>query len=136
MALRFRFGEYNLGLFIWSFENDLVLVETSKDNLPLLNDYIGVAHLLNLSILNCERERGLIPLKKEEKSLGTLKERARLWPRTISAELQASTNWNYLAVWEEIEQRVLHHVFAHIVRWQSRQDSAMKFATAALNFHA
>ena len=132
----FQFGDYNLGLFIWPFENDFVFVEPPKDNLPLLNDYIGVAHLLNLSILNCERECGLIPLKKEEKSFGTLKERARLWPRTISAELQASTDWNYFAVWEEIEQRVLHYVFAHVVRRQSRQDSAMKFATAALNFHA
>ena len=55
-------SEYNLGLLIWPFENDFVLVETPKDNLPLLNDYIGVAHLLNLSILNCERKRGLIPL--------------------------------------------------------------------------
>ena len=69
MALRFQFGECDLGLFIWPFENDLVLVEAPKDNLPLLNDDIGVAYLLNLSILNCERERGLIPLKKEEKSL-------------------------------------------------------------------
>ncbi len=43
MALRFLFGEYNLGLLIGPFENDFVLVETPKDNLPLLNDYIGVA---------------------------------------------------------------------------------------------
>jgi len=50
--------------------------------------------------------------------------------------LQASTDWNYFAVLEEIEQRVLHYVFAYAVRRQSRQDSAMKFATAALNFHA
>ena len=70
----FRFGDYNLGLFIWPFENDFVFVKPPKYNLPHLNDYIGVAHLLNLSILNCERERGLIPLKKEEKSFGTLKE--------------------------------------------------------------
>ena len=70
----FRFGDYNLGLLVWPFENDFVFVKHPKDNLPLLNDYIGVAHLLNLSILNCERERGLIPLKKEEKSFGTLKE--------------------------------------------------------------
>ena len=70
----FQFGDYNLGLFIWPFENDFVFVKPPKDNLPLLNDYIGVAHLLNLSILDCERERGLIPLKKEEKSFGTLKE--------------------------------------------------------------
>ena len=70
----FQFGDYNLGLFIWPFENDFVFVKPPKDNLPLLNDYIGVAHLLNLSILNCERERGLIPLKKEEKSFGTLNE--------------------------------------------------------------
>jgi hypothetical protein len=63
MALRFLFGEYNLGLRIGPFKNDFVLVETPKDNLPLLNDYIGVAHLLNLSILDCERECGLIPLK-------------------------------------------------------------------------
>ena len=66
----FRFGDYNLGLFIWPFENDFVFVKPPKDNLPLLNDYIGVSHLLNLSILNCERERGLIPLKKEEKPFG------------------------------------------------------------------
>ena len=112
-----------------------MLVETPKDNLPLLNNYIGVAHLLNLSILNCECEWGLIPLKKEEKSFGTLKERARLWLRTIRTELQASTNWNYFAVWEEIKQRVLHHVFVHVVRRQSRQDGAMKFVAAALNFH-
>ena len=97
-----------------------MFVETPKDNLPLLNDYIGVAHLLNLSILNCERECGLIPLKKEEKSFGILKERARLWPRTISTELQASTDWNYFAIWEEIEQRVLNYDFAHVVRRQSR----------------
>jgi hypothetical protein len=135
MALRFQFGECNLGLLIWPFENDFVLVETPKDNLPLLNDYIGLAHLLNLSILDCERECGLIPLKQEEKSFGTLKERARLWPRTISAELQASTDWNYFAVWEEIQQRVLNYDFAHVVRRQSRQDSAMKFVTASLNFH-
>ena len=70
----FQFGDYNLGLLVWPFENDLVFVKPPKDNLPLLNDYIGVSHLLNLSILNCERERGLIPLKKEEKSFGTLKE--------------------------------------------------------------
>jgi hypothetical protein len=94
-----------------------------------------VAHLLNLSILDCERECGLIPLKKEEKSFGTLKERARLWPRTISAELQACTDWNYFAVWEKIEQRVLNYDFAHVVRRRSRQDSAMKFVTAGLNFH-
>ena len=80
-------------------------VEAPQDKLPLLNNHIGVAHLLNLSILNCECEWGLIPLKKEEKSFGTLKERARLWLRTISAELQASTNWNYLAVWEEYSSK-------------------------------
>jgi hypothetical protein len=135
MALRFQFGEYNLGPLTWPFENDFVLVETPKDNLPLLNDYIGVAHLLNPSILKCERERGLIPLKKEEESFGTLKQRARLRPRTISAELQASTNWNYFAIWEEIEQRVLDYDFAHVVRRQSRQDSAIKFVTAPLNFY-
>ena len=67
MGLRVQFGEYNLGLVIWPFENDLVCVEAPQDNLPLLNNYIGVAHLLNLSILNCECEWGLIPLKKEEK---------------------------------------------------------------------
>jgi hypothetical protein len=128
-------GEYDLGLLTWPFENDFVLVETPKDNLPLLNDHIGVTHLLNLSILNCEREWGLIPLKKEEKSFGTLEERARLWPRTISAELQASTNWNYFAIWEEIEQRILNHAFAHVVWRQTRQDSAMQFVAAALNFH-
>ena len=33
MALRFQFGEYNLGLFIWPFENDFVFVEAPKDNL-------------------------------------------------------------------------------------------------------
>jgi len=113
-----------------------VFVKPPKDNLPLLNDYIGVIHLLNFSILDRERDCGLIPLKEQEKSLGTLKERARLWPRTISAKLQASTDWNYFAVLKEIEQRALHHVFAHVVRRQARQDSAMKFATAALNFHA
>jgi hypothetical protein len=80
----------NLGLLIWPFENDLVRVETPKDNLPLLNNYIGVTHLLNFSMLNRERKRGLIPLKKDEESFGILKERARLWPRTISAKLQAS----------------------------------------------
>ena len=112
-----------------------MLVETPKDNLPLLNNYIRVAHLLNLSILNCERERGLIPLKKEEKSFGILKERARLWPRTISAELQASTHWDYFAIWEEIEQQVLDYDFVHVVRRQSRQDGAMIFVTATLNFH-
>ena len=62
-----------LGLLIGPLENDFVLVKTPQDNLPLLNDYIGVAHLLNFSILNCEREWGLIPLKKEEKSFGILK---------------------------------------------------------------
>ena len=62
MVLRFQFGESNLGLLIRPFENDFMLVKTPKDNLPLLNNYIGVAHLLNLSILNCERECGLIPL--------------------------------------------------------------------------
>ena len=76
----FQFGDYNLGLSIWPFENDFVFVKTPKDNLPLLNDYIGVVHLLNFSILDCGRDCGLIPLKEEEKSLGTLKERARLWP--------------------------------------------------------
>ena len=64
-----------------------MLVKTPENNLPLLNDYIGVIHLLNPSILNCERELGLIPLKKEEKPFGTLEERTRLWPRTIRAEL-------------------------------------------------
>jgi hypothetical protein len=135
MALRFQFRKCNLGRLIWPFENDFVLVETPKDNLPLLNDYIGLAHLLNPSILDCERECGLIPLKQEEKSFGTLKERARLGPRTISAELQASTDWYYFAVWEEIQQRVLNYDFAHVVRRQSRQDSAMKFVTPSLNFH-
>jgi hypothetical protein len=80
-----------------------VRVETPKDNLPLLNNHIGVIHLLNPSILNCEREWVLIPLKKEEKPFGTLEERARLWLRTIRTELQASTHRNYFAVWEEIE---------------------------------
>jgi hypothetical protein len=112
-----------------------VFVKPPKDNLPLLNDYIAVIHLLNFSILDRERDCGLIPLKEEEKSLGTLKERARLWPRTIGAKLQASTDWNYFAVLEEIEQRVLHYVFAHIVRWQSCQDSAIKFVIATLNFY-
>ena len=96
-----------------------MFVETSKDNLPLLNDHIGVAHLLNLSILNCEREWVSIPLKKEEKSFGILKQRARLCSRTIHTELQAPTDWNYFAVWEEIEQRVLHYAFAHVLRRQS-----------------
>jgi hypothetical protein len=132
----FQFGDYNLGLLVWPFENDFVFVKPPKDNLPLLNDYIGVIHLLNFSILDRERDCGLITLKEEEKSLGALKERARLWPRTISAKLQASTDWNYFAVLEEIEQRALHHVFAHAARRESRQDSAMKSATAALNFHA
>jgi hypothetical protein len=63
MILRFQSGAYNLGLLIWPFENDFVLVETPKDNLPLLDDYIGLAHLLNLSILDRERECGLIRLK-------------------------------------------------------------------------
>ena len=112
-----------------------VIVETPKDNFPLLNDYIGVAHRLNLSILNCERECGLIPLKEEKKSFGALKQRARLWPWTITAKLQALTDWNYFAIWEEIEQRVLNYDFAHVVRRQSRQDSAMKFVTPGLNFH-
>ena len=66
-----------------------MLVETPEDNLPLLNDYIGVIDLLNLSILNCEREWVWIPLKKEEKPFVTLEERTRLWPRTIRTELQA-----------------------------------------------
>jgi hypothetical protein len=132
---RFRFGEYKLELLIWPFENDFVLVETPKDNLPLLNDYIGVAHRLNLSILNCERECGLIPLKEEKKSFGALKQRARLWPWTITAKLQALTDWNYFAIWEEIEQRVLNYGFRHVVRWQSRQNSAMKLVSGALNFH-
>jgi hypothetical protein len=131
----FQFGEYKLGLLIWPFENDFVLVETPKDSLPLLNDYIGVAYLLNPSILNCEREGGLIPLKEEEKSFGTLKERARLWPRTISTELQAFTDWNDFTIWEEIEQRVLNYGFAHVVRRQSRQNSAIKLVSVALNFH-
>ncbi len=87
MALRVQFGACNLGLLIWPFENDFVLVETPKDNLPLLNNHIGVIHLLNLSILNCECEWNLIPLKNEEKSFGALKERARLWPLTIGTEL-------------------------------------------------
>ena len=43
----FQFGDYNLGLFIWPFENDFVFVKPPKDNLPLLNDCIGVIHLLN-----------------------------------------------------------------------------------------
>jgi hypothetical protein len=131
----FQLGEYKLGFPIWPFENDFVIVETPKDNFPLLNNYIGLDHLLNLSILDCERQCGLVPLKQEEKSFGTLKERARLWPRTIIAELQASTDWNYFAIWEEIEQRVLNYDFAHVVRRQSRQDSAMIFVTAGLNFH-
>jgi hypothetical protein len=130
----FQLGEYKLGFPIWPFENDFVIVETPKDNFPLLNNYIGLDHLLNLSILDCERQCGLVPLKQEEKSFGTLKERARLWPRTIIAELQASTDWNYFAIWEE-EQRVLNYDFAHVVRRQSRQDCAMIFVTAGLNFH-
>jgi hypothetical protein len=130
----FQLGEYKLGFPIWPFENDFVIVETPKDNFPLLNNYIGLDHLLNLSILDCERQCGLVPLKQEEKSFGTLKERARLWPRTIIAELQASTDWNYFAIWEE-EQRVLNYDFAHVVRRRSRQDSAMIFVTAGLNFH-
>ena len=85
-----------------------MLVETPEDNLPLLNDYIGVIDLLNLSILNCEREWVSIPLKKEEKPFVTLEERTRLWPRTIRTELQASPHWNYFAVWEEIEPRILN----------------------------
>ena len=132
----FQFADYNLGLLVRPFENDFVFVKPPKDNLPLLNDYIGVIHLLNFSILDRERDCGLIPLKEKEKSLGTLKERARPWPRTIGAKLQASTDWDYFAILEEIEQRVLHYVFAHAVRRQSGQDSAMKSATAALNFHA
>jgi len=74
MTLRFPIREYNLGLFIWPFENDFVFIEPPKDDLPLLNDYIGVAYLLNLSILDSERECGLIPLNEEEKSFGALKE--------------------------------------------------------------
>ena len=112
-----------------------MFVEPPKNDLPLLNNYIGVGHLLNFSILDRERDCGLIPLKEKEKSLGTLKERARLWPRTISTELQASTHWDYFAIWEKIEQRVLDYDFAHVVRRQSRQDGAMIFVTAALNFH-
>ena len=50
-----------------------MFVEPPKDNLPLLNDYIGVGHLLNLSILDREGECGVIPLKNEEKSFGILK---------------------------------------------------------------
>ena len=79
-------------------------VEAPQDNLPLLNNYIGVAHLLNLSILDREGECGVIPLKNEEKSFGILKEGARLWSRTIHTELQAPTDWNYFAVWKEIEE--------------------------------
>ncbi len=86
MALRFQFEECKLGRVIWPFENDFVLVQTPKDNLPLLNDNIGVAHLLNLAILNCEREWGLVPLKQEEEPFGILKERARLWPQAFGAE--------------------------------------------------
>ena len=127
----FQFGDYNLGLLVWPFENDFVFVKPPKDNLPLLNDYIRLVHLLNLAILNCEREWGLLPLKQEEEPFGILKERTRLWPRTISAKFQASTYWDYFAVLEEIEQRVLHYVLAHGVRQQSGQDSAMKSATAA-----
>jgi hypothetical protein len=130
----FQLGEYKLGFPIWPFENDFVIVETPKDNFPLLNNYIGLDHLLNLSILDCERQVVWSPLKQEEKSFGTLKERARLWPRTIIAELQASTDWNYFAIWEE-EQRVLNYDFAHVVGRRSRQDSAMIFVTAGLNFH-
>ena len=55
-----------------------MLVETPKDD--LLNDNVGVADLLNPSILNRERECRLIALKKEEQSLGILKERAWLRP--------------------------------------------------------
>ena len=69
----FQFGDYNLGLLVWPFENDFVFVKPPKDNLPLLNDYIGLGHLLNFSILDRESECGVIPLKKEEKSFGILK---------------------------------------------------------------
>ena len=62
-------GKINLGLLIWPFENDHLRVETPEDNLPLLNDYIGVTHLLNFSMLNRELKRGLIPLKKDEEVL-------------------------------------------------------------------
>jgi hypothetical protein len=135
MALRFQFGEYQLRLLIWPFENDFVLIETPKDNFPLLNNNVGLAYLLDLSVLHRERQCALIPLKQEEKSFGTLKERARLWLRTISAELQAPADWNYFAIWEEIEQRVLNYDSALIVGRQSRQHSAMKLVTASLNFH-
>jgi hypothetical protein len=47
--------------------------------------------------------RGIERALKEKESFGILKERVRLWPRTISAEWQASTYWDYFAVWEEIE---------------------------------
>ncbi len=72
--------------FIWPFENDFVLVQPPKHNLPLLNDNIRVAHLLNLAILNCEREWGLLRLKQEEEAFGILKERAWLWPHPFGAE--------------------------------------------------
>jgi hypothetical protein len=51
-----------------------------------MNDDIRVAHLLNLAILHCEREWGLLPLKQEEKPFGILKERARLWPQAFDAK--------------------------------------------------
>ena len=85
IALRFQFGECNLGRLIWPFENDLMLVQAPKDNLPLLNDNIRVAHLLNLAILNCEREWRLLPLKQQKEPSGILKERSGLWPQAFGA---------------------------------------------------
>ena len=86
IALRFRFGRCNLGRLIWPFENDFVLVQTPKDNLPLLNDNLRVVHLLNLAILNCEHEWRLLALKQQKEPFGILKERARLWPQALGAK--------------------------------------------------
>jgi hypothetical protein len=77
----------------------------------------------------------LIALEKEEKSFRTLKERAHLRPRTISAKLQTCSDWNYFAIWEEIEQRILNYDFADAVRGRSGQDSTMKLVTADLNLY-
>jgi hypothetical protein len=59
---------------------------------------------LNLAILNCEREWGLLPLKQQKEPFGILKERTGLWPQAFGAEEQASTDRNDFAVWEKIEQ--------------------------------
>jgi hypothetical protein len=60
-------------------------------------------NLASADILRGARFEGARLDVRRKSLFGILKERARLWPRTISAEWQASTYWDYFAVWEEIE---------------------------------